>query len=211
MWKILEGELSFPLTFALFPLFFLKVQSVRIMQFFLGGKGYQLEIVIFYLYQHDCANYVNSNNDFPCNWLFRRIYDNECICTMQLGCNALYPRADGRRNLSGEERPRGPGEIDPRFFSFKPAFVERDSRRLIAGFSRSSISWGTCTLSRRVYLRTDGPRRPRSVYTVKPEAYDRIAGYIRCYEVGRVLHIRDVGTRYTHRRVEKCCLLFAAR
>lgn len=62
--------------------------------------------------------------------------------------------------------------------------MERDLRRRVAGFSWLSISWGTCTLSRRVYPRSDGPRQ-RSVYTVKPEACDRIAGYIRCYEVGR--------------------------
>jgi len=62
-----------------------------------------------------------------------------------------------------------PGKVIPRFFflSRRPAFVERDSRRRVAGFSWSSISWGTCTLSRRVYPRSDGPRR-RSVYAVKP-------------------------------------------
>lgn len=69
--------------------------------------------------------------------------------------------------------------------------MERDSRRRVLRDFRGRVFPGGPALCQDEFIRVVTEPRQRSVYTVKLEACDRIASYIRCCEVGRFLATRD--------------------
>lgn len=87
--------------------------------------------------------------------------------------------------------------------------MERDSRRRVLRDFRGRVFPGGPALCQGEFIRVVTGPRQRSVYTVKPEACDRIASYIRCCEVGRFRATRDA--IYTSSGSKSAALLFAAR
>lgn len=93
-----------------------------------------------------------------------------------------------------------PGKSIPDRSFFSPGFRGKGFTAFSRGILAVEHFLGGPALCQSEFIpRSDGPRQRRSVYTVKPEACNRIAGYIRCYEVGRsrVLHLGRRDAIYT--------------
>jgi len=77
--------------------------------------------------------------------------------------------------------------------------VEWDSRQRVLRDFRGRVFPGGPALCQGEFIRVVTGPRQRSVYTVKSEACDRIASYIRCCEVGRFRATRDAIYIYIYR------------